>query len=236
MLKVEDLHVSYGNIRVLRGVSIEINEGEMVTVLGANGAGKSTLLKAISRLLPIAHGSIRFKNVRIDKLPPHQIVKQGILQIPEGRGILPTMSVQDNLLLGAYLRKDDRTRVNLKNNFDRFPILGERRNQLAGSLSGGEQQILAIARALMAEPILLIMDEPSIGLAPLMVKELFSVIHELKESGATILLVEQNARAALMEADRGYVLENGKVVLSGTASSLAADGRIVAAYLGKDGS
>lgn len=232
VLEVVDLHVSYGNVPVLRGITAEIQDGELVSVLGANGAGKTTFLKAISRLLPIERGSIYFREVRIDKLPPHKIVKLGIVQIPEGGGILPTMTVLENLLVGACLRKEDQVRVDIEKYFQRFPILRERKSQFAGSLSGGQQQILAIARALMARPTLLMMDEPSLGLAPLIVREVFMIIQELKGTGVTILLVEQNARAALEKADRGYVLENGCVVLSGTSSTLLTEGRIISAYLG----
>jgi branched-chain amino acid transport system ATP-binding protein len=232
VLEVENLRSAYGRIEVLKGVSLEVRTGEVVALVGANGAGKTTLLRALSGVQPITSGEIRFKGQRIDRLPPHQRVELGITQSPEGRQVFGPLSVEDNLRLGAYRRRDreieqDRDRV-----FAMFPILAEKRRLLAGGLSGGQQQMLAIGRALMGRPKLLLLDEPSLGLSPLLVDQILDAIVSLRKDGITVLLVEQNASAALGIADRGYVLETGKVAYSGTGSSLLADPQVKAAYLG----
>ncbi|MBQ0138246.1 MAG: ABC transporter ATP-binding protein [Kurthia sp.] len=233
MLKVDNINVFYGNIQALKGVSLEVNEGEIVTLIGANGAGKSTLLKTLSGLLKPKQGSIEYLGASITKKAAQSIVKAGISHVPEGRRVFSNMTVEENLDLGAYLRNDrpgiakDMQRV-----FELFPILLERRKQSAGTLSGGEQQMLAMGRAIMAKPKLLLMDEPSMGLAPLMVKTIFEIIKEINDAGTTILLVEQNAHMALSIADRAYVIETGKVVISGDAKELQASDEVKAAYLG----
>lgn len=233
MLKVNDINVYYGNIQALKGVSLEVNEGEIVTLIGANGAGKSTLLKTLSGLLKPKQGTIEYLNNSIAKKPAQSIVKAGISHVPEGRRVFSNMTVEENLELGAYLRNDragilaDKERV-----FKLFPRLLERRKQASGTLSGGEQQMLAMGRAIMARPKLLLLDEPSMGLAPLMVKTIFQIIKEINDAGTTILLVEQNAHMALSIADRAYVIETGKVVLSGDAKELQASDEVKAAYLG----
>jgi branched-chain amino acid transport system ATP-binding protein len=233
MLKVDDISVYYGNIRALNGVSLDINEGEIVTLIGANGAGKSTLLKTISGLLKPKMGKILYKDQSIGGKPVQSIVKMGISHVPEGRRVFANMSIEENLQLGAYLRKD---KEGIKKDFDKvyelFPRLLERKKQLSGTLSGGEQQMLAMGRALMARPQLLLLDEPSMGLAPILVKQIFSIIEEINKTGTTILLVEQNANLALSIADRAYVIETGRVVLSGTASELNASEEVKKAYLG----
>jgi branched-chain amino acid transport system ATP-binding protein len=232
VLEVGNLRSAYGRIEVLKGVSLEVRAGEVVALVGANGAGKTTLLRALSGVQPITGGEIRFKGQRIDRLPPHQRVELGITQSPEGRQVFGPLTVEDNLRLGAYRRRDreieqDRDRV-----FAMFPILAEKRQLLAGGLSGGQQQMLAIGRALMGRPKLLLLDEPSLGLSPLLVDQILDAIVSLRKDGMTVLLVEQNASAALAIADRGYVLETGKVAYSGTGSSLLADPQVKAAYLG----
>ncbi|MEJ9212145.1 ABC transporter ATP-binding protein [Bacillus smithii] len=233
MLKIEDIHVYYGNIHALKGVSLEIRQGEIVTLIGANGAGKSTLLKTISGLLKPKSGKIEYENQSIMGKPAQAIVKMGISHVPEGRRIFANMSVQENLELGAFLRKDkDEIRKDYEKVFQLFPRLQERWKQQAGTLSGGEQQMLAMGRALMARPKLLLLDEPSMGLAPLLVKTIFRIIQEINETGTTILLVEQNANMALSVADRAYVIETGKVVLSGTPEELNESDQIKHAYLG----
>lgn len=233
MLKIEDIHVYYGNIHALKGVSLDIHQGEIVTLIGANGAGKSTLLKTISGLLKPKSGKIEYENQSIMGKPAQAIVKMGISHVPEGRRIFANMSVQENLELGAFLRKDkDEIRKDYEKVFQLFPRLQERWKQQAGTLSGGEQQMLAMGRALMARPKLLLLDEPSMGLAPLLVKTIFRIIQEINETGTTILLVEQNANMALSVADRAYVIETGKVVLSGTPEELNESDRIKHAYLG----
>lgn len=233
MLKVDDINVYYGNIRALNGVSLDINEGEIVTLIGANGAGKSTLLKTISGLLKPKMGKILYKDQSIGGKPVQSIVKMGISHVPEGRRVFANMSIEENLQLGAYLRKD---KEGIKKDFDKvyelFPRLLERKKQLSGTLSGGEQQMLAMGRALMARPQLLLLDEPSMGLAPILVKQIFSIIEEINKTGTTILLVEQNANLALSIANRAYVIETGRVVLSGTATELNASEEIKKAYLG----
>jgi branched-chain amino acid transport system ATP-binding protein len=233
MLKIEDINVYYGNIHALKGVSLDINEGKIVTLIGANGAGKSTLLKTISGLLKPKNGSILFEGQTISGKLAQTIVKQGLSHVPEGRRVFANMSVEENLELGAYLRKD---KQGIKEDFEKvynlFPRLLERRKQLSGTLSGGEQQMLAMGRALMARPKLLLLDEPSMGLAPLLVKTIFRIIEEINKSGTTILLVEQNANMALSIADRAYVIETGKIVLSGSSDELNQSDQIRMAYLG----
>lgn len=236
LLNLEDIHVHYGAIHALKGVSIDVEEGQIVTLVGANGAGKSTTLRAISGLLRPSRGAIRFEGRPIHGRPAHEIVRLGISHVPEGRIVFANLTVSDNLDMGAYLRTDragvaeDRKRV-----FRLFPRLEERKRQPSGTLSGGEQQMLAIGRALMARPRLLLMDEPSLGLAPILVREIFGVIREIREQGTTIVLVEQNARMALACGDRGYVLETGEVRLSDRCAVLLADPSVQAAYLGGAG-
>jgi branched-chain amino acid transport system ATP-binding protein len=237
MLAVESVDAFYGRIQALRNISLRVMEGEIVAVIGSNGAGKSTLLNAISALVPIQGGRIVFAGCPLAHLSPEKIVHMGISQVPERRQIFSTMSVLENLQLGAYhrYRRDGRNKVanDLEFVFEIFPRLRERRAQIAGTLSGGEQQMLALGRGWMAKPRLLLMDEPSLGLAPLMVREIFRVSGQLREHGSTILIVEQNAHAALALADRAYVIESGQVVLEGRAADLASDERVQKAYLGK---
>jgi branched-chain amino acid transport system ATP-binding protein len=233
MLNVNGIDVFYGNIHALKGVSLEINEGEIVTLIGANGAGKSTLLKTLSGLLKPKSGSIEYLGNSISGKAPQSIVKVGISHVPEGRRVFANMSVEENLELGAYLRKDKAgIRNDIQSVYELFPRLQERRKQLSGTLSGGEQQMLAMGRAIMAKPKLLLLDEPSMGLAPLMVKTIFQIIEKINQDGTTILLVEQNANMALSVANRAYVIETGKVVISGTAEELQASEEIKKAYLG----
>ncbi|MCP1092488.1 ABC transporter ATP-binding protein [Bacillaceae bacterium OS4b] len=233
MLKIEDINVYYGNIQALKGVSMEINEGEIVTLIGANGAGKSTLLKTISGLLKPKQGKVLFEGDSIGGKPAQSIVKMGISHVPEGRRVFANMTVAENLELGAYLRKDkEGIHKDMEKVYELFPRLLERIKQQAGTLSGGEQQMLAMGRALMAKPRLLLLDEPSMGLAPLLVKQIFNIIQEISESGTTILLVEQNANLALSIADRAYVVETGRIVLSGNAEELTSSEEIKMAYLG----
>ena len=233
LLDLEDVHVHYGAIHALKGVTIAVEPGQIVTLVGANGAGKSTTLRAISGLLRPSQGTIRFEGKSLAGCPAHDIVKLGVSHVPEGRIVFANLSVEDNLELGAYLRKDragiiqDRKKV-----YAIFPRLEERRRQASGTLSGGEQQMLAIGRALMSRPKLLLMDEPSLGLAPILVREIFRVIREIREQGMTIVLVEQNARMALSVADRGYVLETGVVCLADRADALLKNPEVQAAYLG----
>ena len=231
MLKVEDLNVCYGAIHAVKGVSFQVNRGEIVTLIGANGAGKSTTLRTVSGLLRSKGGSIEFRGENISRLPSHKIVERGLAQVPEGRRIFQQMSVQENLEMGAYTRGAE-TEADLEAVYGRFPRLRERRRQTAGTLSGGEQQMLAIGRALMSRPCLLVLDEPSMGLAPLLVEQIFGIIRELHQSGTTILLVEQNAQMALSIADRAYVMETGKISLSGTGKELAESDAVQKAYLG----
>ncbi|MED3892227.1 ABC transporter ATP-binding protein [Peribacillus frigoritolerans] len=233
MLKIEDINVYYGNIQALKGISMEINEGEIVTLIGANGAGKSTLLKTISGLLKPKQGKVLFEGDSIGGKAAQAIVKLGISHVPEGRRVFANMTVAENLELGAYLRKDkDGIHKDMEKVYELFPRLLERIKQQAGTLSGGEQQMLAMGRALMAKPRLLLLDEPSMGLAPLLVKQIFNIIQEISESGTTILLVEQNANLALSIADRAYVVETGRIVLSGNAEELTSSEEIKMAYLG----
>ncbi|MFM8309292.1 MAG: ABC transporter ATP-binding protein [Microcystis aeruginosa] len=233
MLEINDLSVNYGGIKALQQVSLRVETGEIVTLIGANGAGKTTTLKTISRLLTAKTGRIIYQGQDITHLPPHEIVKRGIAHSPEGRRILARQTVLTNLQLGAYTRSD---RLGVKSDIEEqlqlFPRLSERREQLAGTLSGGEQQMLAIARALMSRPKLLLLDEPSLGLAPQIVREIFSIIRKLNESGVTILLVEQNANLALETANRGYVLAAGRLTIAGKAGDLLKDERVKQAYLG----
>jgi branched-chain amino acid transport system ATP-binding protein len=233
MLKVDDINVYYGNIQAIKGISIEVNEGEIVTLIGANGAGKSTLLKTLSGLLKPKNGTIQYMGNNISGRPVQEIVKAGISHVPEGRRVFANMTVEENLELGAYLRKDSiEIRKDLEKVYELFPRLHERRKQLSGTLSGGEQQMLAMGRAIMARPKLLLLDEPSMGLAPLFVKTIFQIIEEINRNGTTILLVEQNANMALSIASRAYVIETGKVVISGTAAELQESDQIKLAYLG----
>lgn len=233
MLRIEDLNVFYGSIHALQDISLNIQQGEMVAILGANGAGKTTTLATISGLLKPKSGKIYFEGCDITGIPTHQIVSLGISHVPEGRQIFTTLTVQENLRLGAYQRRDTRL-INDDANwiYSLFPILEERQNQTAGTLSGGEQQMLAISRAVMSKPRLLLLDEPSMGLAPLVVDLIFDVIRQLRERDITVLLVEQNAYQALIEADRAYVLETGRIKLSGSSSQLLNDAEIQKAYLG----
>ncbi|MDI1339573.1 ABC transporter ATP-binding protein [Polaromonas sp.] len=234
MLKLESVQISYGAIQAVKRVSLEVKAGEIVTIIGANGAGKSTLLRGIVGLEPLQSGRIYIDGKDCTAVPPHKRVGLGVALSPEGRGVFPDQTVRENLLLGAYSRQGNlaRTRVLIEREFERFPRLKERANQLAGTLSGGEQQMLAISRALMSEPRLLLLDEPSLGLAPLIIADVFRSIRSLHESGLTILLVEQMANQALAIADRAYVLETGKVTLQGSGHELLRDSKVRAAYLG----
>ena len=232
MLSVEDLRSGYGRIEALHGVSIDVAAGEIVSLLGANGAGKTTLLRAISGVQPISGGRIRFEGRELDGLPAHRRVALGIAQVPEGRQVFAPLSVEDNLKLGAWTRRDASLAAELAMMYELFPLLAARRHASAGMLSGGEQQMLAISRALMAKPRLLLLDEPSMGLAPMLVEQILDTVRRLKQSGLTVLLVEQNARAALAIADRAYVVETGRIVASGRAVELLANERVQAAYLG----
>lgn len=233
MLEISDLSVNYGGIKALQQVSLRVEKGEIVTLIGANGAGKTTTLKTISRILTAKTGRIIYQGQDITHLPPHEIVKRGIAHSPEGRRILARQTVLTNLQLGAYTRSDRLVvKSDIEEQLQLFPRLSERREQLAGTLSGGEQQMLAIARALMSCPKLLLLDEPSLGLAPQIVREIFSIIRQLNESGVTILLVEQNANLALETANRGYVLEAGRLTIAGEAGDLLRDERVKQAYLG----
>jgi branched-chain amino acid transport system ATP-binding protein len=232
LLEIENLASHYGRIPALRGVALEVAEGELVTLVGANGAGKTTLLRAISGVQRATRGRIRFAGRDITAAAPEQRVRLGIAQVPEGRQVFGPLTVEDNLRLGAYTRPRKEVAESLREAFARFPMLAERRNQPAGTLSGGQQQMLAIGRALMARPRLLLLDEPSMGLAPLVVEDIFRTVQALKKAGVTILLVEQNAYTALAIADRSYVMETGEIVLSGTGAALLADEKVKAAYLG----
>jgi branched-chain amino acid transport system ATP-binding protein len=233
LLNIANLAVNYGGIQAVRDLSLYVDQGEVVTLIGANGAGKSTTLRAISRIVSPRGGEISFDGRSLLRARPDEVVRLGIAHSPEGRRVLSRMTVRENLELGAYVRSDSaEIASDLEVQYARFPRLAERRNQLAGTLSGGEQQMLAIARALMSRPRLLLLDEPSLGLAPLIVREIFSIIRELHKQGVTILLVEQNASLALQNADRGYVLEAGHLTTTGTAAELLADDRVRRAYLG----
>ena len=232
LFTIEDLEVSYGSIAAIKGVSLEVRKGEIVTILGANGAGKTTTMRTISQLIKAKAGSIRFKGHELTKLPAHKIVKLGISHSPEGRRVFGVLTVEENLMLGAYSRRKVNPET-LRWIYEMFPRLEERRKQLAGTLSGGEQQMLAIGRSLMSDPEMLLLDEPSLGIAPILVKAIFEQIKEISRQGVTVLLVEQNARAALKLADRGYVLEVGKIAFAGASAELLASDRIQEAYLGK---
>lgn len=234
LLKITELTSHYGPIQALHGISLEVHQGELVAIVGANGAGKTTLLLTLSGVQRASGGSISFDSLDISRMPSHKIVQSGICHVPEGRQVFAPLGVEDNLKLGAYRWRNDKTGLNreLEKIYQLFPILKEKRKQTAGTLSGGQQQMLAIGRALLGRPRLLLLDEPSMGLAPLLVEEIFRVIQELNDNGVTVLLVEQNANAALAIADRGYVLETGKVILSANADELLADEAVRKAYLG----
>ena len=233
LLEVNDIHSYYGNIHALKGVSITVNQGEIVTLIGANGAGKSSTLKSISGLLRPRQGTIKFQGKNIAGTPAHQVTGLGLIQVPEGRRVFAQMTVQENLEIGAYLRNDkDEIKADMEKIFELFPRLRERRRQVAGTLSGGEQQMLAMGRAMMARPHLLLLDEPSMGLAPVLVDTIFDTIERLNKAGTTILVVEQNARKALQVAHRGYVLQTGAITISGNAKDLLANPRVIEAYLG----
>lgn len=234
MLEVKDLEVSYGMIQAIKGISFEVNEGEIIALIGANGAGKTTTLHTISGLLKPKKGSVRFKGSEISRLPGYKLVPMGMAHVPEGRRVFAQLSVYQNLMMGAYTRKDRKeTAQTLQMVYHHFPRLEERKNQLAGTLSGGEQQMLAMGRALMSHPEIILMDEPSMGLSPIFVNEIFEIIRRVSEEGTTVLLVEQNAKKALSIADRGYVLETGRIVLSGNAADLLDNDEIKKAYLGE---
>ena len=233
LLELQDVHVKYGAVAALKGVTLEVQEGEIVTLLGANGAGKTKTLRTISGLLRPAAGAVVFEGRPIDTMPAHQVLSLGIGHVPEGRRVFPRMSVLENLEMGAYQRKGG-NKVTMERVFELFPVLAERRTQDGGTLSGGEQQMLAIGRALMSKPRLLLLDEPSMGLAPLIVAKIFEIIKEINTDGTTVLLVEQNAAQALRLAQRGYVLETGSIVMADDAKTLLSDDRVRAAYLGED--
>lgn len=234
MLEVKDLEVYYGMIQAIKGISFEVNEGEVIALIGANGAGKTTTLHTITGLLSPKSGHVMFEGKDITKVPAHKIVSMGMAHVPEGRRVFAELSVYENLRMGAYTRKDkNEIEESLKNVYKRFPRLEERKNQMAGTLSGGEQQMLAMGRALMSKPRIILMDEPSMGLSPILVNEIFDIIRAVSESGTTVLLVEQNAKKALYIADRAYVLETGKIVLEGNAKDLLEDDSIKKAYLGE---
>ena len=234
MLKVNDLEVYYGVIQALKGISFEVNEGEVIALIGANGAGKTTILHTITGLIEAKSGSVEFEGNNITKIPGHKIVTLGMAHVPEGRRVFADLTVYENLKLGAYTRTDkNEIAQSLEMVYKRFPRLKERKNQLAGTLSGGEQQMLAMGRALMSKPKIILMDEPSMGLSPIFVNEIFDIIREVSEAGTTVLLVEQNAKKALSIADRAYVLETGKIVLEGNAQELMNDESVKKAYLGE---
>jgi len=233
LLELDDVHTYYGNIRALRGVSMHVDRGEIVTLIGSNGAGKSTTLKTISGILTPRQGEVRFEGQRIDEMPAHEIVKMGVAQAPEGRRVFSRMSVFENLLMGAFSRRGADLDADVARVYDLFPRLKERRTQKAGTMSGGEQQMLAMGRALMAQPTVLLLDEPSMGLSPILTEQIFRIITEINGQGTTVLLVEQNALMALNVAHRGYVLQTGTIILSDTAANLAANQQVRQAYLGE---
>ncbi len=232
MLEIENLSVHYGMIQAVRDVSFHVEKGEIVSLIGANGAGKTTILRTISGLTRSSKGKISFEGKGIEKQAPQKIVASGLSQVPEGRHVFPGLTVQENLEMGAFLRKDKEVKQDYEQVFSKFPVLKERKNQDAATLSGGEQQMLAMGRALMSKPKLLLLDEPSMGLAPIFIREIFSIIQEIQKQGTTILLIEQNAKMALSIANRGYVLETGKIVLEGTGQELLASEAVKKAYLG----
>ncbi len=233
MLEIKDLNVFYGAVHAIKGISLNVEQGELVSLIGANGAGKTTTLHAISGLIPASSGTIELDGHNLQKTPPDKIISLGLAHVPEGRHVFARMTVEENLRMGAYIIRDaQKINENLEKVYSHFPRLKERRRQFAGTLSGGEQQMLATGRALMTDPSIVLMDEPSMGLSPLLVKEIFAIIRQLHESGITILLVEQNAKMALAVSDRAYVLETGKISMSGKASELAEDDRVRKAYLG----
>jgi branched-chain amino acid transport system ATP-binding protein len=234
VLEVSNLHSAYGRIEVLKGVSLEVRAGEIVALIGSNGAGKTTLLRALSGVQPVTQGEIRFRGERVDRLPPYRRVERGMTQSPEGRQVFGPLSVTDNLRLGAYMRRDKEIENDRERIFEMFPVLREKKLQAASGLSGGQQQMLAIGRALMGKPRLLLLDELSLGLSPILVDQILAAIVSLKAGGITVLLVEQNASAALEIADRGYVMETGRIVSSGDGSALLSDPKVKAAYLGAD--
>lgn len=234
MLEIKDLEVYYGVIQAIKGISFQVNEGEVIALIGAKGAGKTTTLHAITGLVPVKSGEILFEGKNVAKIPGHKIVSMGMAHVPEGRRVFAQLSVYQNLKMGAYTRKDkDEIARNLEMVYKRFPRLKERRNQMAGTLSGGEQQMLAMGRALMSQPKIILMDEPSMGLSPIFVNEIFDIIKEVSAAGTTVLLVEQNAKKALSIADRAYVLETGKITLQGDANELMNDESVKKAYLGE---
>jgi len=233
MLKVTGLKVAYGGIQAVKGVTFEVHEGELVSLIGANGAGKTTTLKAVTGIQPSVGGDIEYLGKSIKGQGPWDLVKQGLVMVPEGRGTFTRMTITENLQMGAFVRNDSEIDADIEKVFDRFPRLRERRNQLAGTMSGGEQQMLAMGRALMARPKVLLLDEPSMGLSPIMVDKIFETIAEVHQGGTTILLVEQNASRALGLADRGYVMESGEITMSGDAKALLSDPKVRAAYLGE---
>lgn len=234
MLEVKDIQVYYGVIQALKGISFEVNQGEVIALIGANGAGKTTTLHTLTGIIPSKAGSITFEGKDITKIPAHKIVEMGMAHVPEGRRVFADMTVYENLLMGAYTRKDkNEIQESLKNVYKRFPRLEERKTQRAGTLSGGEQQMLAMGRALMSKPKLIVMDEPSMGLSPIFVNEIFDIIQEVSKSGTTVLLVEQNAKKALSIADRAYVLETGRITLEGAADDLLNNEAVQKAYLGE---
>ena len=234
MLEVTGLHVAYGGIQAVRSITFHVQQGEMVALIGANGAGKTSTLKAISRVIDAVGGDVHFCGKKIDRIPPHDIIRQGIALVPEGRGVFPRLTVAENLAMGAFLRNDKpEIAADLEKIYGYFPRLKERAGQLAGTLSGGEQQMLAIGRALMSRPKMLLLDEPSMGLAPIMVQKIFEVIRLVASEGMTILLIEQNAKLALQSSQRGYVMESGEITLTGESSQLLNDPKVKAAYLGE---
>ena len=232
ILKVDDIHVYYGSIHAVKGVSFEVNEGEVVTLIGANGAGKSTILNTISGLLHPKMGSVLFEDHDLKGVAPHKIVEHGLAQVPEGRHIFQQMTVEENLQMGAYTQPNSTIEPGIADVYERFPRLKERRRQVAGTLSGGEQQMLVMGRALMSNPKLLMLDEPSMGLAPILIEQIFQIVEDLHKAGTTVLLVEQNAQMALSIATRGYVLETGKITMTGTGQELLHDDNVRKAYLG----
>jgi branched-chain amino acid transport system ATP-binding protein len=235
LLKLSELEVAYGGIRAVKGISLHVNEGELVTLIGANGAGKTTTLRAITGLLKPASGTITFRGESIVGVPAHKLASSGLVMVPEGRGVFPGLTIEENLQMGAYTRRDrSAVQRDIEHKYQLFPRLKERARQTAGTLSGGEQQMLAISRALMAQPKLLLLDEPSMGLAPLMVQKIFEVVRDVAKTGVTILLIEQNAKLALQVSSRGYVMDGGLVTLEGDAASLLANPKVREAYLGEE--